>query len=221
MNRKRLGFTLVELMLAMSIVSLLLLAIAFLVIQIGHVYTKGMTLKGLNQVATTISRDVEATVSQADSSEFVSVPQLPSTYGSGRICTGTISYAWNAARDSAGAVSTRNVYTAPDNATEIHFVRMDDRDGTICKANLGVYPAITKAKTREMLPAGQYDFAMHQFYIGTNPNNASLHWIVMKIGSSNQLDVDLATQQCRLDKGQSDYCAINVFESTVQSARRT
>ncbi len=221
MNRKHPGFTLVELMLAMSIVSLLLLAIAFLVIQIGHVYTKGMTLKGLNQVATTISRDVERTVAQSDASEFLSVPQLPSTNGSGRICTGAVTYAWNSALDSASRIATRNTYIGSEAGIEIHFARVDDRNGILCKPVSGVYPSIDKNKAREMLPAGQYDFAMHQFYIGTNPTDPSLHWIVMKIGSTNTTDVDLATQQCTLNSGQSDYCAINVFESTVRSARRT
>lgn len=220
MSHRRRGFTIVELMLAMSVLAVLLIAIATLVIQIGHVYTKGITLKGLNQAATTIMRDVETTVAQADTSLFVSVPSLPLTQGSGRFCTGLASYAWNTPRDSSSGISTRNLYAGNDVGTEIRFVRIDDREGLVCKKVSDIYPPIEKAKSREMLPEGQYDFAVHELYVGTSPTDPSLHWIVMKLGSSNQTDVDIALQQCRIDGGMGDYCAIRVFESTVQSTSK-
>lgn len=53
-DRRRSGFTLVELSLVMAFFSVLLIGVLTLTIHIGKLYTKGMTNKSLN----TVGRDV-------------------------------------------------------------------------------------------------------------------------------------------------------------------
>ena len=64
MNKQR-GFTLIELMLAMTFISVLLLAIAMTIIQIGNIYNKGTTVKEINQAARAIADDVSRSASAA------------------------------------------------------------------------------------------------------------------------------------------------------------
>ena len=50
-NNYKQGFTIVELALSMSIVSVLLIAIVTMSIQMGRIYTKGATMLDLTQLA--------------------------------------------------------------------------------------------------------------------------------------------------------------------------
>jgi hypothetical protein len=61
-SRQSKGFTLVELMLSMAFVSLLLLAIALLVIQISNMYNKGLTLRAVNESGQLIASDLQETL---------------------------------------------------------------------------------------------------------------------------------------------------------------
>jgi prepilin-type N-terminal cleavage/methylation domain-containing protein len=219
MSRNNRAFTIVELMLAMSVLSMLLLAIAMLVIQIGQIYNKGVTLKSLNQAASVVSKDIQSTLGQADASAVKVVASLPGTNGSGRMCTGTITYAWNTARDTSAQVSTRNKYSGADAGKEIRLARIDDKGGNLCDLDIASnsYAPIDHTKSREMLPTSQYDFAVHDLYIGSNPSDLTLHWVVMKIGSTNISDTNLTTQQCLVGTGVGDYCGISTFEFTSKS----
>lgn len=92
------GFTLVELMLAMTFISVLILSIALTVMQVSGIYYKGMTLKEVNQAGREISNDLRRTMSsqqQIDpTADYVEVVDGPNRVG-GRMCLGTVSYLWN------------------------------------------------------------------------------------------------------------------------------
>src|SRR6218665_2336873 len=99
------GFTLIELMLSMTFVSVLLLAIAMTIIQMATIYNKGMTVKEVNQTSRDISDDLKRSFSASqvfvvntdpaiDSTDYVRI-KLGSEIVGGRLCTGTYSYIWN------------------------------------------------------------------------------------------------------------------------------
>jgi type II secretory pathway pseudopilin PulG len=119
----RQGFTIIELMLAMSFVAILLITIAMTTIQIGNIYNQGRTLKEVNEAGRSIASDIQRTI--AISSPFSTDPGVGSRYikpktatttrtttktpyiiqtddgistGTpigGRLCTGKYSYVWN------------------------------------------------------------------------------------------------------------------------------
>ena len=68
-NNKQQGFTLVELTLAMTFISVLLLSIALTIIQLGALYNQGTTSKEINQA----SRDMQDNITRniASSGPFV------------------------------------------------------------------------------------------------------------------------------------------------------
>lgn len=90
------GFTLIELMLAMTFVAALLIAIALTVIQISNIYNKGLTMKEVNQVGRSISDDLVRSISQSQSFAVPSDSYVTKDWG-GRLCTGKFSYMelWN------------------------------------------------------------------------------------------------------------------------------
>ena len=94
-RRREPGFTLIELLLAMSFLSVLLIAITTSTLQIIGLYTKGVTLKSINlagrDVADSFRRDALAS---ADGIRYVSPDKGG---GLGRLCFGTMSYVWSPA----------------------------------------------------------------------------------------------------------------------------
>lgn len=95
MNKKRtLGFTIIELMLAMSFVSVLLVSVAMLTIQISRQYTTGATMKEVNQAGTEISDDIRRTLAETVTGRVKFTksadPTAPTV-----LCTGQYSYIAN------------------------------------------------------------------------------------------------------------------------------
>src|ERR1044071_8859022 len=111
------GFTLVELMLAMTFISLLLIAIALTTIQISNIYNKGITLREVNQAGRSLSDELQRNVSNAvpfDVTPKAGNAPLSSKYvvhtgsgntGGGRLCLGDYSYVWNLGESLESGVS--------------------------------------------------------------------------------------------------------------------
>src|SRR5690606_10502071 len=88
------GFTLIELMLSMAFVGALLVAIAMTSIHIMNTYTKGVTIREVNQVGRAITQDIQRTIA-SEAPFSVDTMYLNSADRGGRLCTGSYSYVWN------------------------------------------------------------------------------------------------------------------------------
>lgn len=92
------GFTLVELTLVMAFLSVLLLAILMTTLQIGKLYTKGVTNRTINQIGRDLSDTLRRDFLTASPDRIViTTPTGSGTATSGRLCLGSVSYAWNTA----------------------------------------------------------------------------------------------------------------------------
>lgn len=120
------GFTLVELMLAMTFISVLILSIALTVMQVSGIYYKGMTLKQVNQAGRDISNDLRRTLSAQQeidpATDYVEVSDGTNRIG-GRLCVGKITYLWNYGeaiqKGSSSLLLRSSVDTSGDN-----FIRL-------------------------------------------------------------------------------------------------
>lgn len=119
------GFTLVELMLAMSFISVLILSIAMTVMQVSGIYYKGMTLKEVNQAGREISNDLRRTLSAQQeinpTTDYVEVIDGTNRVG-GRLCLGTTSYLWNYGDAIQKKASSLLLKSSASGATE--YVRL-------------------------------------------------------------------------------------------------
>lgn len=130
-NKKR-GFTLIELMLSMTFVTILLLTIALTVIRIGTLYNSGMTLKAVNQSSRDIADDLRRSVAAAnsfevptggaDTNQFMYV-RSGSVIMGGRLCLGSYSYVWN----------TGKGIELPTNPSVAHYLGASTSDTTIVR----------------------------------------------------------------------------------------
>src|SRR5688572_23689793 len=129
------GFTLIELMLAMTFIAVLLIAIAMTTIQISNIYNKGMTLREVNQAGRALSDEFQRSIASAV--PFDVTPKLddsPATItskyvvrdGGGRLCLGAYTYAWNYGKTIAGESGAPAVFNKYDNSSTVRFAKVKD-----------------------------------------------------------------------------------------------
>jgi hypothetical protein len=223
MSRKQTpsGFTIVELSIAMGFVSMLLLAVAMLTIYISGVYSKGITLKQVNQAGVSIADDVRRTVGA--SVPFVVDPSSPATRyvingdEGGRLCAGGQSYIWRFANASGNV----NTYSTAGEG-EPSLVKVADPSGGFCRVP---YPRVPRDRANELLNAADRNLALYEFTV-SSPSNVSLstsqalYTINFKIGTNSDDLIDPASGECKPpseSQGGDEYCAVNNFSIVVRA----
>lgn len=173
-HSKRRGFTLIELMLAMTFVSVLLLAIAMTIIQAGNTYSKGMALKDINQSARMLIDDVKRTVSaagavQIDDASYMIRPTT-GTPISGRLCLGNYSYLWNTV--DATLANTHALRLPGASPELISMVKVVDTNKVYCAAQSNGAPVVANTvraadveKVSNLLVMGDHALSMTRFTV--------------------------------------------------------
>lgn len=241
-NRRGEGFTLIELMIAMSFIALLLLAIAMTTIQISNIYTKGITFRSVNQVGRDLSdsltRDISASApfnisnpaDVTDTSRRYAKQFAGGDEFGGRLCTGAVSYVWNYGKYLGNAGT--NVYADPDGSTPIRLVRVLDSGGQLCTdPSLNV----TKSAATELLSGDDtLDLVLHNFSITSSvaatdvASGQQIYAISFTLGTNEQQALMTNNTQCVPPAapgtpGSSpdwEYCAVNVFDIVVRAGNQ-
>ena len=224
------GFTLIELMLSMTFLSVLLLAIAMTVIQIGNIYNRGLILKEVNQTGRTLSTELKTSINQSTAFPInyptVGTKYIQSTWG-GRLCLGQYSYIWNygATLNNRTANATNsNVYTG-NPATKIRFIKVADPTGVYC--TLPSQPTINPTGAVELLAAGTRDLVLHAFTINFDPaasdtlTGQRLYTISFVVGTNDLTELNANADTCLAPSQQASnivYCAVNEFNITARAA---
>lgn len=230
---RRRGFTLIELMLAMSFISVLLIAIAMTVIQISNIYNRGITLKDVNQAGRSLS--VEITRSINSSPAFSVDPGSGSHFvqldWGGRLCVGQYSYVWNYGKaiteDNKSKLNTYDDDIDPSKSEEIlRFVKVLDPVASYCQAR---DKEVNPNDAVELLDAGEHNLAVHKFTITSEPTAVDtktkqrLYSISFILGTNDQAaltyDSGFNTSCKPPSEPGSDlnYCAVNRFALTARS----
>lgn len=234
------GFTLVELLLAMSFIAALLLTIATVTLLISQVYNRGLTVKEVNQISRVISDDLLRDVSSsptfsldAGGGQYVnSNPKgRDGLAPSGRLCLGTYSYVWN----YGWALKSNNSGLAKYNSKsdQIRLVRIPDGDSTYCAMSGGVFvrQQIDAATAVELISGSDHDLALHNFEVTTSSSAVDalsgqrLYALSYTIGTNDQnaLQKDAATGQVTSCKASSlpgadtAYCTIQQFSLVART----
>lgn len=236
--KKPAGFTLVELMLAMAFVGILLVAIAALAIHVMGTYTKGITIREVNQSGRTITEDIQRAIASSvpfkvePAKTGASTDEADSKYvtrpGGGRLCTGTYTYAWNYGdtQQLSGATAT-NVYNVYEDSDDIiRMVKVDDAGGALCT---DTSQAIKHAEAKELLSEGDRDLALHAFSVEQgarhDASGQALYAIDMVLGTLNDREQLIAGSANCLPpsegNGSEDFCAINQFNIIARSGNRS
>lgn len=236
MTQRSSGFTIIELMLAMTFISMMLIAIAMTVIQIGNMYSRGITMREVNQTGRTVVSDMQRTIGGGDTFQAPGDDFIDASWG-GRLCTGQYSYIWNHAErmSEVGTVSQNtsdfNVYDANDGDASkmIRLVRVVDAGGAYCR-NPG--QPIAESQSTELIDGGDrplavYDVTVYPESANTvNPiSGQRLYTISFTIGTDNvdSIDATPGSEACLPPSdvaSDSWYCSVNRFTFTTRAGVR-
>lgn len=215
------GFTLIELMLSMAFISVMLMAIALCILQMSTIYTRGETLRQVNQASRIIASDLERTMGGAD----VTSIRASVVESNGRLCTGQFTYVWSLPPNEDGSPQyPNNRYI--DNEEQIRLVRIADSGATYC-INPNQQIDITTARPVELLVAGDRTLQVRKLSVAEGREGSltgqRLYNINVMLGTENVDSIDATTDRCRppsdLDSDVT-YCAVNEFGITVRAGMR-
>ncbi len=203
------GFTLVELILAMTFFGSMLLLATLLLIQTLGIYNKGITVKQMNQVGRTLIEDMMRASNSSSSIE---------TAGNCVNVKGA-TYLWNVANPAALATDTNqgyktdfDLYTYTD-GTAVNFIKVTD--GKKCNHFSSNPTNIPKSIASEMVGPTVRVYAMDIFGL-----NTQLVGVTMTLGtfdaleSPNNLIENAGNFECRSGEG-GNYCAKANFETVL------
>ncbi|MBS7346443.1 MAG: prepilin-type N-terminal cleavage/methylation domain-containing protein [Candidatus Sacchiramonaceae bacterium] len=246
-NNHKQGFTLIELMLSMSMVAVLLIAIVTMSMQMGRIYTKGATMFDLNAASRTINTDFTRSFNSIPSIEWRN-PQnsfgasqnyvvRPSTSEpqAGAYCTGNFSYLWNTARILNAPAAGRNVPIRYDGAatssTEIKLIKILDSSRQYC-ADSALWTRVPRGgQVIDLLPQSESGLMIYDIRFdskealrdqSTNQRMVNISY-VLGTNDANRGLIDMSNMNCRPPssaQGMEDYCAINKFDLTVRTLGR-
>ncbi len=221
------GFTLIELMLAMTFISILMIAIAVSTIEVMHMYSKGLAIKSVNQagrdLGDSIRRDA-ASVGVVKSP--IIQPDDAGAGGLGRLCLGGVSYLWNKP-EALQQGSTTGVTYSDNTAKKIVLARVIDAGGNYCTKTGETYPINVSSQTaNEMLPSDNGDLALHSLTLDRVPPltevavpSEALYDIRYTIGTNDAGTINTGDLSCNppADANQNyNFCSINNFEMIVR-----
>jgi prepilin-type N-terminal cleavage/methylation domain-containing protein len=230
MNDARRGFTITELMLAMTFISVLLLAIALSVIQIGTIYNKGMTLREVNQAGRAMTDDLRRTF-LASSAISLDDDYVTNSAG-GRLCLDKYSYIWNFedAIVRSDVNLTRFDATGPLVDSTVRFVRVPDASKEYCAVAEGAFVlrtirAADQSKTTELLRTGDRELSIHSLTLPPplvdDTSGQQLYTMLFSIGTR---DVEALTPERTACLAPNEgvtanfsYCAVQEFNIVIRT----
>jgi hypothetical protein len=232
-DRQTAGFTIVELMIAMAFISVLLLAIAMVVMQIGAIYNKGTTMKSVNQSGRAIVDDMKRTIGASKLNISTDYKAHDHNEGSrptvdidsGRLCTGTYSYIWNIGThvDPAHPELQFNKYSGDSSDKLLRLVRVLDSGRQYCKGDAKA--AIDPTNAVELLSDG--DLAVQGFHIEQLTNNSASGMVLYNIGitisNADREAINTVDNSCQtpdVDATFQNYCAVNEFIFTARAGNK-
>lgn len=216
------GFTIIELMLAMSFVSVLFIGIAMITIQVGQTYNRGLTMKSVNQAGRDVSDVLKRDIAASQHSSIVFVTHTSSgAQGLNRLCLGNYTYLWSYGK----SIYDGNAKTYQGTTDPIVLARINDADGAYCKPVGGAYPAsVPQADAIAVLKNDSLQLALHSFTIAPviidEASNQAAYTVQFTIGTNDQEAIVTGNQQCRPPDdvgGNLQFCAINNFEMIVRA----
>lgn len=223
------GFTLIELMLAMTFISILLLSITMVGIQAGRMYSRGVVLRDVNQAGRDISDMFRRDFLQANVGKInITGLRVPNNenWTTGRLCLGAHSYVWNNPKylDDPSLLGANRLFKVDGNP--INLVRVVDADGGLCKRDgSGRYPeTVDMAKSSNLLrsiSSGDGSIGIHNVTlekITSDSSREALYRLTFTLGTSKMSEIRNSSCKAPDETGSNfEFCAINKFEMIVRT----
>ena len=228
------GFTIVETTIVLAFLSILTISIVYVGIFCGKMYSKGVTLKSINQAGREIADQIRRDVVNSQESDIRVVIQGNDATGQvGRICLGSVSYLWNDAKAMSMESTTKISYP---NGHLVRLARISDRGGQFCEKQSDDYYPVeisSTAEYKEMVGNDSENIMIYRLYMGDNLYSSSgsssgMRNLSFDIGTGDFDVVEFVENEeypngkymCRLsgsEESNFNYCAIERFDTKIRS----
>ena len=232
---KQQGFTIIELVLAMTFISFLLLGIAMTVIQIGATYNRGMALREVNQQARDIGADVQRGIMSVGAIDYAAdYTRTPSGLG-GRLCLGSVSYIWNTEQafesNDAGLIWYQG---DTSRAKKVHLVKVPDASKVYCAKNgAGAFTRTEisneEGQAQELLREGDHSLSVYQFALTFDPmaedttTQQRMYSLEYTIGAGAPSAMNTARTDCKAPGtagADPAYCTVQQFRLVIRAGSK-
>ena len=236
LNKK--GFTIIELMFAMTAVSLLMLSIATLTIFMKDIMVKGNTYRELNSASRNINNSLLRAFNSISLSGWDGQMRAAATAGpvyyvktaqAGAFCTGSFSYLWNddSVLMSATAVTPIRYSGATTTDKSIRFIKVADNSMQYCDPatrNTAWVTVPRDSSVNEVLSSGETNMMLYDINFSRiatdNDTGQSLINISYILGTGSGAErITVSGGTCN-PSSDENYCAINNFNVTVRTIGR-
>lgn len=201
-SRKRQnGFTIVELMFAMTFLSVLLIIAMLSSLSIMRTYSKGLALKQVNQSGRSISAEVQRSMQSSQP------PLNTDAVDRGRLCLGAYSFVWSLGGEEP---------ITYDDGERVGFAKVSDPSGNMCA---DAPPAVPSERSVELLAAQELATIAIQNAELTQAatyGGQYLYNFTFVIGTDDETLLTDNREACQADSDQQ-YCALNRFRVTVST----
>lgn len=196
-SKKQRGFTLIELMLAMTFIAFLLLFTVAAVLQVTRIYVKGSAIRQIDQTGRQLVDDVSMALRTG------TTPRDGGT-GSNRLCVGGTSYLWNTVTSN----NPDNKYSDSPGET-LRFVSIQDQSGSLCGAELHS-PVLRKAVVDLVGP----EITPLSFSVTKHGRLWDISLVLSTAGDNVAIDNGSGGFMC---EPKNQFCALGNFETSVYS----
>ena len=196
------GFTLVELMIATAVFSVILLLCTSGLIQIGRFYYKGITQSRTQEVARLVIDDISRSIQFGGGTFTPPVTASPGTGTLDRFCIGNKRYSFLIRRqisDSPTGNQRRNALVVDESAS--------------CTAqDLNPYTPSLSAGSRELLSPGM---RLAKLEIA-NPPGTNLYTITVRIISGDDDLLEPSLENCTNARAGGQFCAVSELSTVIK-----
>lgn len=197
-HKQQQGFTIIELMLAMTGISFLLLFVIYSILHMTNLYSKGIAIRQISQIGRQVSDEITRELRYGGAPKALTA--------NNRLCVGTKSYIWN----QRGTLETNPVANKTASGTVVGLVRLNDP--SYCDAPLKSVPDGTTEVLGNV--AVLMDMSIEEPVLGSG-----IYELSMVLGTATYPPVLIGTNyQCDSEGG--PFCAVGEFEVTTYARKR-
>lgn len=219
------GFTIIELLIATTVFSVILMSATAALIQLGRMYYKGVITSKTQGVARTVMDDVSRTIqfSSGNIIEIVETTPSPTSVPINVRCVGTTRYTYVLGTQVNNTLSD-GTYIASPSRQILHALWQDKVGAEGCNANIpdltrvNPYSAtsVSNKKGRELL---ENNMRLQEFNVVAQDASADSFSVSVKViyGDDDLLDNVAEQTACKGSVVGGQWCAISELSSVVYS----
>lgn len=203
------GFTITELSIAMTMLSVLLVVILLSILNITEIYNKGLTLKRVNQSGSAIARNLQTSLRKSSPGNVLSTsrPLTATETVNTRLCTGIYSFVWSVLGNGANAIESFS------SGEEISLIRVKDSSAKLCKPDP---PDIDKNDPSVTVLLGDA-LVIRQptgVTISDDLSLVTMQFTISTLADSSDIIYDTSGRAACSGDSNDDFCALNTFVVT-------